>query len=33
MGRFLLTPPADDGAPWRVVARYEPSQAVRVLVP
>ena len=34
MGRFLLAPPADeDGAPWRVVARYEPSRAVRVLVP
>ena len=30
---FLLAPPADDGAPWRVVARYEPSRAVRVLVP
>ena len=25
--------PSDDGAPWRVVARYEPSRAVRVLVP
>jgi hypothetical protein len=32
-GRFLLAPPADDGKPWRVVARYEPSRAVRVLVP
>ena len=33
MGRFLLAPPAADGAPWRVVARYEPSRAVRALVP
>jgi hypothetical protein len=33
MGRFLLAPPADDGAPWRVAARYEPSRAVRVLIP
>ena len=33
-GTFLLAPPADDGeGPWRVVARYEPSRAVRVLVP
>lgn len=32
-GRFLLAPPSGDGAPWRVVARYEPSRAVRVLVP
>ena len=30
---FLLAPPAEDGEPWRVVARYEPSRAVRVLVP
>jgi hypothetical protein len=33
MGRFLLAPPVDDGKPWRVVARYEPSRAVRVVVP
>ena len=32
-GTFLLAPPADEGAPWRVVARYEPSRAVRVLAP
>ena len=30
---FLLAPPVDVGAPWRVVARYEPARAVRVLVP
>jgi hypothetical protein len=32
-GTFLLAPPATDGVPWRVVARYEPTRAVRVLVP
>jgi len=32
-GAFLLAPPDDDEGPWRVVARYEPSRAVRVLVP
>lgn len=32
-GTFLVAPPAGDGAPWRVVARYEPSWAVRVVVP
>jgi hypothetical protein len=30
---FLLAPPAEDGEPWRVVIRYEPSRSVRVLVP
>ena len=32
-GTFLVAPPDDDEGPWRVVARYEPSRAVRVLVP
>ena len=32
-GTFLLAPADDDEGPWRVVARYEPSRAVRVLVP
>ncbi len=32
-GTFLLAPPDDDEGSWRVVARYEPSRAVRVLVP
>lgn len=32
-GTFLLAPPDDDEGPWRVVARYEPARAVRVLVP
>jgi len=32
-GTFLLAQADDEGGPWRVVARYEPSRAVRVLVP
>ncbi len=32
-GTFLVAPPDDDEGPWRIVARYEPSRAVRVLVP
>ncbi len=32
-GTFLVAPPDDDEGPWRVVARYQPSRAVRVLVP
>lgn len=32
-GTFLLAPPDEDEGLWRVVARYEPARAVRVLVP
>lgn len=32
-GTFLVAPPDNDEGPWRIVARYEPSRAVRVLVP
>jgi hypothetical protein len=32
-GTFLLAPADDAEGRWRVVARYEPSRAVRVLVP
>jgi hypothetical protein len=32
-GPFLLAPPTEDGGPWQVVARYDPSRSVRVVIP